>query len=82
VASQFARAQSLVSDERGGPTQNWVGRVGTVVALVQADVEGVPGSATITESFWGPISRARVSLRWKHAQLRLTGGAPPRCATR
>ena len=65
ASHELGRAQSLVSDEHGGPDlQEWIARVATVVALARGDVEDAERwSSTATDLFWGPIGRARVALR-------------------
>ncbi len=80
---EFTRAQSLVADEHGGPDlQNWLGRVGTVVALGGGNVEAAERwAAAVTDTFWGPISRARVELATGNAAAAygLSAEAIPRC---
>jgi LuxR family maltose regulon positive regulatory protein len=60
----FSRASELVEFEMGGPGGRiWLGRVGTLVALTNGDLaQARRWSATIDDSFWGPISEARIQL--------------------
>ena len=59
--ADFGRAVDLVEYEVGGPGgRDWLGRVGTLIELARGDLDRARSwSATIVDTFWGPISRAR-----------------------
>ncbi len=64
AATCFGQAIDLVESSFGGRGgRNWLGRVGTQLALANGDLDQAQHwSATIDDAFWAPVSRARVEL--------------------
>jgi LuxR family maltose regulon positive regulatory protein len=79
----FTRASELVeSDFDGSGGRSWLGRAGTLVALADGNIENARRwSATIDDSFWGPISRARIQLMLgeRSSAMRFCDEAAARC---
>ena len=83
ASHEFDRARSMLAEENGGPDlYDWVARAGATVALLRGRVdEAEQWAAVITDSFWAPVSRARVDLaigNGAQASERLSE-AVPRC---
>lgn len=81
--AQFSRSQELVDAEGfGADGRDWIARTGTLLALANRDSDGARWFADqVADSFWGPISRARIQLidgALAHAAASLERAAP-RC---
>ena len=64
AATCFGQAIDLVESDFGGRGgRNWLGRVGTRLALANGDLDQAQHwSGTIDDAFWAPVSRARIEL--------------------
>ena len=69
----FGQAIDLVESSFGGRGgRNWLGRVGTQLALANGDLDQAQHwSCTIDDAFWAPVSRARVELASDHRRQAL-----------
>jgi LuxR family maltose regulon positive regulatory protein len=81
--STFHRAADWFESEfQGAGGRDWVGRVGTLVALADGDLEkAARWSATVADPFWGPVGQARTHLSTKNRPraLECLDAAVPRC---
>jgi LuxR family transcriptional regulator, maltose regulon positive regulatory protein len=79
----FGQAEALLEAESlGADMRGWLNRVGTALALADGDHAGARRRAgTVDDSFWGPISQARVDLFAgdRPAALTALDAARPRC---
>ena len=73
AATCFGQAIDLVESSFGGRGgRNWLGRVGTQLALANGDLDQAQHwSCTIDDAFWAPVSRARVELASDHRRQAL-----------
>ena len=80
---ELERAERLVRESGGGPDLwQWVHRFGVVAAIAAGDPgEALRQAAAVTDTFWGPVSRARVGLFVgdRDAAVSALAVAVPRC---
>lgn len=82
--SGFAELETWVlTDLPGRDARNWLGRLGTRISLAEDDVERARRWAEeIDDTFWGPLSRARIDLASSDSAGAADSldAARPRCA--